>query len=69
MICFGIYFILHSVCPSDSVCLQMAADLPWRTLHYKGFVIKQLTKVKNRFLAYYPQVNEAAHGQANKHTE
>jgi hypothetical protein len=47
----------------------MAADWPWRTLHFKGFVMKQLTIVKNSSIPDGPRVNEAAYGQANKHTK
>ena len=65
MMWFGIYFTFHSVCLAGLVCLQMAVDWPWRTLHYKGFVMKQLTIIKNRAIADYLQVNETAFGQAN----
>ena len=65
MISFGVYFIFHSDCPAGCVYVQMAADWPWHIWHYKGFVMKQLTVIKNRAIADYPQVNEAAFGQHN----
>ena len=63
--CFGIYIDFQSVCPGGCVCLQMAADWPWRIWHYKGFVMKQLNVIKNRAIADYLQVNEAAFGKAS----
>jgi hypothetical protein len=66
MILFGVYIVFHSVCSAGCVCLQMAADWRWRIWHYKGFVMKQLTVVKNRSIADYPRVNAAAHTQANR---
>ena len=64
------FFIFYSVCPAGSVCRQMAADWTWRKLHYiKVLLRKQLTVVKNSSFADSPQANEAADGQANRHTK